>query len=398
MSDRISKILEQWSLREPALTSIYYTHKLEENNRMGCYMRVGKRKIEYNPELINFLSDPALEEKLKATVLRICLLHPYDRQPRGCAANILKAASDLVLQPVYTLKYARLYSPRDFNLPEKKHFEWYAYRLMDQIKEFTNNAGFGNGEDGENGQGRSENEGGRNKELTPVERLMLESKDETELWEEDDEMHETIKKRIEQITNWGSLPHDIQEAIMVAQIGRIDYRKILRAFSTSIISSERKFTRMRPNRRLGYKAMGCKHVMASQLLVAVDVSGSVCNQSFAKFFRVIRNFFQYGVEKTDVIQFDTEIKKEVLPLDKASEKIKSFVRHGDGGTNFQIVFDYYHEHRNYDALIVFSDGYAPAPTENVPPRSKLLWVIDNEDNFNMNKDFLSPLGRICFIM
>ena len=60
MSQRISKILEQWSLREPALTSVYYTHTLVENGSMKCYMRVGKRKIEFNPELINLLSDPAL--------------------------------------------------------------------------------------------------------------------------------------------------------------------------------------------------------------------------------------------------------------------------------------------------------------------------------------------------
>lgn len=400
MSDRISKILEQWSLREPAITSIYYTHKLEENNNMKCQMRVGKRKIEYNPELVNLLSDPALEETLKATVLRICLHHPYERQPYGCTPNILKAASDLVLQPVYALKYARLYSPKDFNLPEKKHFEWYAYKLMDQVKEATKNDGNGDDKDSENGQETREGEGGssRKKELTPIERLMLEGMEETELWEEDDEMQEIVKERVEQITNWGSLPHEIQEAIMVAQIGRIDYRKVLRAFSTSIVSSERKFTRMRPNRRLGYKAMGSKHDMASQLLVAVDVSGSVSNESFAKFFRIITKFFQYGVEKADVIQFDSEIKNEVLPLDKAAGEIKSFMRRGDGGTDFQIVFDYYHEHRNYDALIIFSDGYAPAPKENVPPRSKLLWVIDNEDNFNKNKDNLSPLGRMCFIM
>ncbi len=395
MSDRISKILEQWSLREPALISVYYTHQLEVNNSMKCTMRVGKRKIEYNPARVNLLSDPALEEMLKATVLRICLRHPYERQPYGCTANILKAASDLVLQPVYVLKYARLYSPEDFNLPKNKHFEWYAYKLMEQAKNAMNNLKSIAANGGE------ENEEGKSidgSKLKPLEKLLKEGAEEAALWEEDDEMREIIKERVEQITNWGTLPHEIQEAIMVAQIGRIDYRKVLRAFSTSIVSSERKFTRMRPNRRLGYKAMGSKHDMASQLLVAVDVSGSVDNQAFAKFFRIITNFFKYGVEKTDVIQFDCEIKNEVLPLDKASEKIKSFVRHGDGGTNFQIVFDYFSEHRNYDALIIFSDGYAPAPTKNIPPRAKLLWVINSESNYMENKDELSPLGRMCFIM
>ena len=264
MSQRISKILEQWSLREPALTSVYYTHTLVENDSMKCYMRVGKRKIEYNPELINLLSDPALEEKLKVMVLRICLKHPYERQPYGCSANVLKAASDLVLAPVYTLKYARLYHPNDFGLPVKKHFEWYAYKLMDQVKDAMKNISgiIKVGLDDGNVNVR---------ELTPIEQLIVEGLEEAERWEEDEEMQQEIKERIEQITNWGSIPHDTQEAIMVAQEGRIDYRKILRAFSTSVVSSERVFTRMRPNRRLGYKAMGSKHDMESRLLVAVLV-------------------------------------------------------------------------------------------------------------------------------
>ena len=391
MSQRISKILEQWSLREPALTSVYYTHTLVENDSMKCYMRVGKRKIEYNPELINLLSDPALEEKLKVMVLRICLKYPYERQPYGCSANVLKAASDLVLAPVYTLKYARLYHPNDFGLPVKKHFEWYAYKLMDQVKDAMKNISgiIKVGLDDGNVNVR---------ELTPIEQLIVEGLEEAELWEEDEEMQQEIKERIEQITNWGSIPHDTQEAIMVAQEGRIDYRKILRAFSTSVVSSERVFTRMRPNRRLGYKAMGSKHDMESRLLVAVDVSGSVENRAFAKFFRIITHFFRYGVESTDVIQFDCEIKKEVLPLNKASEKLKEFNRLGNGGTDFQIVVDYYHKHRNYDALIIFTDGYAEVPSKNLPPRSKLLWIIDTEDNYNHVKDELSLLGRICYIM
>ena len=324
-------------------------------------------------------------------MLRICLKHPYERQPYGCSANVLKAASDLVLAPVYTLKYARLYHPNDFGLPVKKHFEWYAYKLMDQVKDAMKNISgiIKVGLDDGNVNVR---------ELTPIEQLIVEGLEEAELWEEDEEMQQEIKERIEQITNWGSIPHDTQEAIMVAQEGRIDYRKILRAFSTSVVSSERVFTRMRPNRRLGYKAMGSKHDMESRLLVAVDVSGSVENRAFAKFFRIITHFFRYGVESTDVIQFDCEIKKEVLPLNKASEKLKEFNRLGNGGTDFQIVVDYYHKHRNYDALIIFTDGYAEVPSKNLPPRSKLLWIIDTEDNYNHVKDELSLLGRICYIM
>lgn len=45
---------------------------------------------------------------------------------------------------------------------------------------------------------------------------------------------------------------------------------------------------------------------------------------------------------------------------------------GRGGTDFQEVIDYYKEHKEYDGLIIFTDGYAPIP--KIPPNRKILWV------------------------
>lgn len=381
MEDRISRILEQWSLREPGLLSIYYTHQLEENKLMDCCIRVGKRRIEFNPDALEGISDEALNELLMTTVLRICLRHPYERQPYGCPANCLKAASDMVLSPSYRIRHNNLFHPNDFMFPIGKSFEWYATKLMNLMQEAKANP--------------------NNIADTirkPLEELMKMGNDEASMWIEDEEMLETIKERIEQITNWGSVSHDIQELIRIAMEGRIDYRKVLRAFSTSIVSSELEYTRMKPNRRLGFKAMGYKHEMAARLLIAVDVSGSVSNESIGRFFRIITRFFKYGVEAVNVIQFDCVVKKEEIPLNKATKNYTTFKRLGDGGTDFQIVLDYYYAHKGYDGLIIFTDGYAPVPKTHYLKRSKLLWVFNTEENYNENKDALSAVGRTCFIM
>lgn len=383
MEDRISKIIEYWSIREPGLLTVYYTHKLEENNRMSCCFRIGRGVIEYNGSLLEGKEDKELDEMLMTVMLRICLRHPYERHPYGCPPNCLIAASDMVLSPVYHPRHIFMFHPSDFNLPIGKSFEWYASKLMDMVRNGGSTMDGGSSMDGAN---------------SPLQKLMSMSHDEAATWQEDEDMCETIKERVENISSWGTVPTDIQELIKVALEGRVDYRKVLRAFSTSIVSSERKFTRMRPNRRLGFKAMGSKHEMASRLLVAVDVSGSVTNESIGSFFRIITRFFKYGVERVDVIQFDSEVKNQVLTLDKAAQNYSSFTRLGDGGTSFQAVLDYHHQHKGYDGLIIFTDGYAPVPDPYRLTRSKLLWVFDTEENYNDNKDDLSPIGRTCFIL
>lgn len=385
MEERISKIIEYWSIREPGLLSVYYTHKLEENNNMSCCFRIGRGLIEFNSSLLEGKKENELDEMLMTVALRICLRHPYERQPYGCPPNCLIAASDMVLSPVYRTRHISLFHPADFQLPVGKSFEWYASKLMEMASDADMEM------KGINSEINSQYS-------SAMQQLMEMSQDEAAMWQEDEEMRETIKERVESISSWGTVPTDIQELIKIAMEGRIDYRKVLRAFSTSIVSSERKFTRMRPNRRLGFKAMGSKHEMASRLLVAVDVSGSITNKSIGSFFRIITRFFKYGVEEVDVIQFDSEVKDQVLSLDKAAKNYTSFTRLGDGGTSFQSVMDYQNKHKGYDGVIIFTDGYAPVPDTYRLSRSKLLWVFDTEENYNENKDDLSPIGRTCFIM
>ncbi|NEP84955.1 MAG: hypothetical protein F6K39_46750, partial [Okeania sp. SIO3B3] len=40
---------------------------------------------------------------------------------------------------------------------------------------------------------------------------------------------------------------------------------------------------------------------------------------------------------------------------------------GRGGTNFSPVLAYLEEHRDYDGLIIYTDGYAPCPA---PPQNR----------------------------
>ena len=55
---------------------------------------------------------------------------------------------------------------------------------------------------------------------------------------------------------------------------------------------------------------------------------------------------------------------------------------GGGGTDFQIIFEYVHQHMENKlpaCIIILTDGYAPFPQEHLARDIPVLWLIDNSD-------------------
>lgn len=137
---------------------------------------------------------------------------------------------------------------------------------------------------------------------------------------------------------------------------------------------------MKPSRRYGFQYMGSRRDFTTQLLFAVDVSGSVSSSDVANAFSIVNRLFKYGIESIDVIWFDTKIRNEKpLSIKKARREVAVV---GRGGTDFRPLMDYIDEHRDYDGLIVFTDGIAPVPT---PPkrnrRTRVAWLFNHEKNW-----------------
>ena len=140
--------------------------------------------------------------------------------------------------------------------------------------------------------------------------------------------------------------------------------------------------------------MGSKRDFTTKLLFAVDISGSVDSYALKNAFSILNTFFKYGVEEISVICFDTEIKGELMTLKKAKKDIEIY---GRGGTDFNAVTDYINKNRNYDGVIVFTDGYAQCPPMPKNRKTKILWLFDNEENYKECKDNLSKLGKVAFV-
>jgi len=417
--ERIQQEIEQWFLTEPLFFTVYCSHRLTINPNMLCVLRSGQGRIEYNPELIDSMTDQQLRALMSVEIIRILLKHPYSRQPLGCPSIALKMASDMVIAPAYNLTWAGLTLPEDFGLPKGQHFEWYANRLsaMGIHKDGQAPSEGDSCSDGEKGegsaaasadtsekQGEDSSGGSDNKEQNErgenTEEVSLNSdpsSDYTSLWEEDAFMGQQITDIIHSTTQWGSLPGGMVELIQKAAEGKIDYRNALRAFRSSILSQKRHLTRMYPSRRFGFEQMGSRYEFTTRLLVAIDTSGSVGSDGLGRYFRIITTFFKYGIQEIDVLMFDADVQGEPVTLKEAQKNKQTFEVKGRGGTDFQAPVNYVAEHPGYDGLIIMTDGYAPIPSVPAFLKTKLLWVIDNEPSYKQHYDALRKTGRVCLI-
>ena len=398
---RFRKLAEQWFLREPAFFAIYCKQNLVSNPQMECALRSGRGMLQYNAVKIGVLNDFELEELTAIEMLRLFLKHPYERRPQGCSGEVITLASDMVLTQNYTFSYFDLVHPKSLNLPDGKYYEWYAFHIA-------------NSDDDENGnisalwQEDVEHSIEINELIQETHKFKSDSDDElsstslppllgfgdiSALWQENLEHSIEINELIQETHKWGSLKGEMVEKIIASAKPSVDYRKVLSAFRASILSTRRKLTRMKPNRRFGFLQMGSKHDFSTKLLIAVDTSGSISSEMLRNFFAVIIRFFRYGIDEADVIQFDTEVKGEILSL-KAAHKQKEFEISGRGGTAFQPIFDYLQQHNNYDGLVILTDGYAPAPNLT---KSRIVWICSSRENYERHHEWMKQTGRVCWM-
>ncbi len=403
-NDLITKIAEQWFLTEPALFRIYCGQDLGENRQMKCLVRCGKGKVEYNPDLMADINFAMMEESLRVEMIRLFLKHPYQRQPEESLREALTLSSNWVIDQNYHLQYQNYSKAEDYQLPSGECFEWYVGKLNVLLRQpsppdKTDPNETGDPEQKSNNE-RSDEEkkpdsgdGSQTQEGSMSQEYRQQLADQSELWEEDELRQEEINEIIRSTTEWGSIPGNMIEQIIASLQVKMDYRKALSAFHTSILTSKRRLTRMKPNRRSGFAQMGSRYDLASNILVAVDVSGSIDSRTLRAFYSAIARFFKYGVETIDVVQFDIGL-REVTTFKKRPKTVEV---HGRGGTEFQSVFDHLKTHTQYDGLIIFTDGYAPEPQVDFKMRTKVLWVCRSEEEYQQHQKWMRHTGKVCLM-
>ena len=378
MRERITRILERWFLGDPALFQVLCMHSIEENSRMACPVRSGRRKLEYNPDWVKEMSDEALDQALRTEAVRILLKHPYQRKPDACSQEAVAVGSTITIGDNYTYGNLRIERPADYELPSGRPYEWYSRRIQEMLPDGA-------------GQGASKGEG--NSDIADrLEASSNRNTDLSELWEEDELSVALIDGIIESTKEWGSLAGSFAEKLKASTRSKINWRNVLSGFRASILSSKRKLTRMRPNRRMDFDAMGSIRRFDTRLLVAVDVSGSISSQDLSYFYGVINSAFRYGFTEVDTIQFDAGV-RVVQPLKKVMKDVAVV---GRGGTSFQEPIKYAHEN-GYDGLVMLTDGYAPEPIIPNHMKTKIVWVCRDRRSYDDCHRWMEHSGRVCIM-
>ena len=350
---RISHIVQMWFIDEPLYFSTYCTHQPTPNANMPIAMRVGEGRLEYNPDIVDSLTDIQLEAHIKLELLRVMLQHPYQRLPYNSDSRLLGIASNLAIHMnSETDEFPFDLVPDEIcaRMPRGLSFEDYYYLLQEMA---------------ENGDLDMSSADG---ESNPF----FDSVFISALWQEDDLMAQAIKEVVQNAIGnnaCGNIPGGLIDKIKAAIVPKFDLSAVLRGFKSTILSQRRELTRMRPSRRYGFMQMGVRRPYTTSLLVAVDVSGSVSNHMLSVILGHINRLFKQGIERIDILQFDCELKLPVLPIDKCQASLDIV---GRGGTDFQPVADLYAESA-YDGLIICTDGCAPNPVVE-KPTPPVIWL------------------------
>ena len=160
---------------------------------------------------------------------------------------------------------------------------------------------------------------------------------------------------------------DAISSIIAANTPKISVRDQMRRFNTSITSTIKLITRMKPHRKHDLDAPGRKKKNITKVLFALDYSGSMSDEDLSEGFSCVNSAVRYG--EVHYLLWDTEIKY----VEKKFKKAKSeFKVHGRGGTNPQEVLDFA-EKEKYDGVIIFSDMIFSDDLKE-PRNTKVLWL------------------------
>lgn len=364
-----------------------------------CLLGDSLIKLRVNPDFWASLSDAHRYGLIKHEVLHIVLRHLLSSKDFS-NKSLYNIAADLVVNQYIdpaqlpeggiTLKrFYYLENKYGVKLETGKDVGYYYQKLDGFLKE--------------NSDGSMPNDGGGKGSLMDLLENGSEELERHKNWREFDKMSpgdakilehqlnnalKTTTDRIEKSANgYGTIPADLVEKLrgmLQALKPKFDWRRMLRLFAASSNSSYLKNTLRRPSKRYG-TSPGVKLKRRHKLLLAIDTSGSIPIRDLEVFYGEIYHIWRQGAEIT-VVECDSVIQKNYLYRGQMPTQI-----HGRGGTDFSPPIAFANQELNPDAIIYFTDGYAPPPNEK--SRYPILWVITSDGLKNNSKEWQALPGQ-----
>lgn len=260
--------------------------------------------------------------------------------------------------------------PKAFGHPDKQGTKWYYSELSKQQKENPQNG---------NGSGQSNNDSGQNQQGR-------QTVDDHSSWKEfkdlSDAEKELVKQQIdhqakqvaEQVQKMaGSIPGEFKDyidSLFKQKPAVFNWKAYFRRMLGVIMDITLKKTYKKESNRF-HNCAGIRKKKKVAIMVAIDTSGSVSDQELCDFFSEINHIYKSGAI-IRIVEFDHGLQRQYDYKGKWDGTIS-----GRGGTEFSMPINLYNQHRkDYSALVMFTDGYAPI--NNLNPQGPVIWIITSD--------------------
>jgi predicted metal-dependent peptidase len=368
-------------------------------------------RIAFGPEFLDSLTDSELDFVMMHEILHVVLQHcargeDRDQERFNIACDIV-VNSNILQENKMDLKSITLHQwGESMHLaPDgKEGYEYTAEQVYDMLapssptKKLPKPGGFG--------KGRAKQEQGKFEDCGPGDKIW----DDHSQWsrfEEDDALRAVWVKQFseaceaisirEKVNGRGLLPLFAQRLLEKLRNPQVDWRTILNEFVQEEVND---YSFSPPDRRFqdspfflpDFNEMG-KSDEPTDILFMIDTSASMTDKEITAAFSEVKGAIdQYDGKLKGWLGFFDAAIIEPKPFESVDDVLK-IKPAGGGGTDFQIIFEYVHQHMQSNlpaCIIILTDGYAPFPQEHLARDIPVLWLIDNED-------VTPPWGKIARI-
>ena len=356
--------------------------------------------LRYNPNFVNTISTERLELVLVIEGFRVLLRHCTTRLREP--AHISQLASGLAIHELMNSDLEKLLqgldevtpAPQRFGLNPNEAFEEYYRGLLDKseeteqmIKQIWNSMSDEEKEkaiqqamqkEKENDEQQEQNSDQDNYQQFENEQEAMKAHtnpngNANQKWGKNNGFDADVKSFVDKVRHktrqWGKYTGTSQSQILAAIDPKVSCSDIIRKFNCSIMTGKSIPSRMKVNRRWDIERPGYRRIYKPHVIFATDSSGSMDDKDLAHGFAVINKLLHYA--QITFVEFDTEIKKVEKNFNRARKTFQVF---GRGGTDFEKIMSMA-DNEKVDGLIVFTDGYAPAPHQ---PNCKVLWLMQSK--------------------
>jgi predicted metal-dependent peptidase len=331
-------------------------------------------EMVYNPEFFASLPEEQVRGVLKHEFYHLIFEHVTSRKPEGVPHKTWNICADLAINSHLVGELPDNccmpgVAPFE-DMPKGMSAEWYLANLPEK------NEGEGEGGEGESGEGEpgdgsgspgnfDDHSGWDDDSASPEQQAANQMAKERLK----NAMKDAAQEASQASKGWGSMSGAVKEEILKRLESKVDWRKVLRYFIKTSQRASRRSSVKRINKRYAYIHPGKKVLRQAKIAIAIDQSGSVCDEMLSAFFGELNGLAKLA--EFTVIPFDTQVDESKVYVWKKGQN-KAAERVLCGGTCFNAPTDYVNKN-SFDGVIILTDMEAPKPKAC---KAQRMWMTD----------------------